>query len=93
MSFYFSAHLSNFLTIPNATYVVSGGFSIPFMSIFRPEMAVCPVCHDSVQFAFYFQSSSPPDVDDCKFCNGTGLHPMPLTELYDELSYDSVDLP
>lgn len=98
-----------YLLAPNATiYNISLPVTYPMVNRMwiypRPDESKCPVCHDKNQPWEFYNSLDPlfkPDnsksegiyKDNCPHCAQKGLHPMPLTEFWDELSYDAVDLP
>jgi len=62
----------------------------------NPE-AVCPLCKNYMASTFYFSSFAldtpvPTYKNYCKSCNKTGLHPIPMSELYDILEDYDADL-
>lgn len=102
--FYLAPNATIYNISPPVTYPMAN--SSGYMWIYpRPDESKCPICHDTARpMEFYTYYGTDPDwkpyhdpkkifKDNCEYCQKKGLHPMPLTEFWDELSYDAVDLP
>lgn len=104
MSFYFGlqSNGSYFQQLPSGIVFGYSPTTFPIVSSrSRPDAVKCPICLDNEFNPMFYFTSDPdwreqpkrPNKADCEACGGRGLHPIPMTELYDIVDlYDVVDL-